>query len=623
MEENNKITKIIVNRDDELTDIVSGILDAKSDKIIVTFAEESDLLISPINLSAILETATDTQKSIIAQIIKNPTGVRNCNLAGLITTDSPNNPTEEMWEDAQKVLSSVALPPVNKVEEIKPQEEEILPKRSDFEDRINSAILKSKDIRLQTPEKTKTDDDLIISVNEDLPSEEVLPSTPTLANTDFSKVRIPQNSFERVSKVPSSSKTKMFFSNIFKKKEKLQNIGVQNVPSSGFTHKLKRLLPVAIISIVLITVLVGFIYYNTVPLVKVSVFVESKDVNIEKVFTGDENIKETDFTNLKIPVKVESVDKSRSSNVTATGKAFKGEKAKGSVIVIYKCTSAKDPINLPKGQLLTTGGKSFTLDTDTSIACNVFNTVVTVQAIEIGEEYNIATSQYFTLQGFSSDDVWGTSTGAFTGGTKQEYTVLSLTDVNTAVEELKTTAIQEAEQELKDKSAQWVIIDGSIQSDVVKDSIKTDVPVGSQATQANISMSVKSTARYFFKDGFDSGISVLLTQEAQSKNLFENNNNMELVLGEEITKEVSVVQDNKNGVLIKLVAKGSVRPKVVKEDIVKKLQQMSWVDGTKYLDDMKYSDQATKYEFTPVNFPKSLYHFPKRQGSILVQIVNV
>lgn len=66
MEDNRKITKIVIGKEDELTDIVTGILDSQNERILVTFAEESDLLISPINLKVILETADERDKSIIA-----------------------------------------------------------------------------------------------------------------------------------------------------------------------------------------------------------------------------------------------------------------------------------------------------------------------------------------------------------------------------------------------------------------------------------------------------------------------------------------------------------------------------------------------------------------------------
>ena len=58
-QENKKITKIVISSEDELTDVVTGILESPNERIVLTFAEESDLLISPINLKVIQETSDD------------------------------------------------------------------------------------------------------------------------------------------------------------------------------------------------------------------------------------------------------------------------------------------------------------------------------------------------------------------------------------------------------------------------------------------------------------------------------------------------------------------------------------------------------------------------------------
>ncbi|HRY74578.1 MAG TPA: hypothetical protein P5098_02720, partial [Candidatus Dojkabacteria bacterium] len=81
-QENKKITKIVISSEDELTDVVTGILESPNERIVLTFAEESDLLISPINLKVIQETSDDENKLLIAQIINNPTGIKNARSAG-------------------------------------------------------------------------------------------------------------------------------------------------------------------------------------------------------------------------------------------------------------------------------------------------------------------------------------------------------------------------------------------------------------------------------------------------------------------------------------------------------------------------------------------------------------
>ncbi len=613
MEENNKITKIVVGKEDELTDVVSGILNAKTERVILTFAEESDLLISAINLSVLKETADEEKKILVCQIIKNPTGQRNSKLAGIITIDTPNNPTEDVWEQAKAQETKLPILENPEIEKISPETEPQSSKASTFENRINEAIQKSRtDIEKKNEVKTFHQDGIIISVGEDLPTEETPEEKPNLSNIDFKNVASDETHIK--------IKKPLFKLPDFLKKHKVTGA----VPSeqSPFARKFKKLLPLLLISVIFIAVLVAFIYINTVPFVKVRIFVKAQDVSIEKIFTGDSNIKEIDFENLKIPMKIESVEESRSTSVTATGKAYKGEKATGSVTLSHKGSSSCTTLSLPAGQVIASmDNKTYTLDSATTIECFSLATA-SVHATDIGEEYNTPTGT-FTVQNYSTDNVEGFKTGTFSGGTKSEYTVLSLSDVNTASEELKTSSISEAEQALKDKQGEWSLITDSIKSEIKKDSVKTDIAVGAAATQANLSLTVTSSGTYYYNKGFDAGVESLLTNEAQVKNLFNSDENLDLVLGEGIKKEVSVVQNTEASVLIKLVASGSVQPKVDKTEVVNTLKGKKWKEGTAYLDGLKYSDKATMYEFNPVNFPQSLYYFPKRQGGVLVEIVDI
>jgi len=127
-QESKKITKIVINSDDELTDVVAGILESPNDRIVLTFAEESDLLISPINLKVIQGTADDENKLLIAQIINNSTGVKNASSAGLYTIETTTLPLESDWEEEQKKkeqrLSPKTIPEEKKEELVEPTEVE-------------------------------------------------------------------------------------------------------------------------------------------------------------------------------------------------------------------------------------------------------------------------------------------------------------------------------------------------------------------------------------------------------------------------------------------------------------------------------------------------------------------
>lgn len=618
MEENNKITKIIVNSEDELTDIVSGIQSSKTEKIILTFAEESDLLISPINLAVIKETVDEMGKILVCQIIKNPTGLRNSKMAGIITIDTPNNPTEDTWAEAKRIEEPVT-DTVKNIQEVqvtnKPADEEWHKNSTDFERRINQAILKNKsEIEKRKENKTISQDGLVISLDEDLPTTtEGVSSKPDLSKIDF-------HDAERSKKKFTFKKLNLKLPAFLQKKNTTQDIS-ENSPA--LIKKLRRYWPIYLISALLVTILVCVIYYTTVPFVKVRIFVQAQDVTIEKTFVGDTNIKEIDFQNYKIPVKTESVEESRSTTVTATGKAYKGDKATGNVTLTHPGpTESCTKLSLSAGQVvISSDGKTYSLDNATDLECNSYVTIA-VHATDIGEEYNTS-STYFTVQNYSSSEAFGYRSGTFSGGSKTEYTVLSLSDVNTAADSLKTTTTEEAEQKLKAKEGEWTMIADSLKSEVKADSIKTDIAVGAAATQANLSLTVTSSGTFYYNQGFDEGIAQLLTAEAQSKNLFDSTDNLELTLGDNIEKELTVVQSTADSISIKLVAKGSVQPKIDKVQIANTLKTMSWKDGSAYLDSIKYSDKNTLYEFNPVNFPKFLYHFPSRQGGIMIDVVDI
>jgi len=610
MDETKKNTKLVISKEDELTDIVSGILEADTERVILTFAEESDLLISPINLSVLQETADEAEKILVAQIIKNPTGLRNSSIAGLTTTDSPNNPTEAMWEEAtEKKIARLSSTPKEKSTESKTEE----PQQngtSSFEKKINDAIQRSREgIATKTVEKNVEKDGVFLSLDEDLPTEDS-------QKEDDIEIKFEDFPQENLSQKPSQ-----------RKEFKLPQINFAALwpfkKSAGASTPagIKKYLPIGIISIVLAVILAIVIYLQTGPFVKIAVYVEAKEVSIEKLFTGDENIQQIDFENLKIPIKIESVEKDRSSTIKATGKAYTGEKATGKVQLVGgpSCTQA---IALPAGQILLSSGKAFTMDATTSVPCPGL-TEVSVHAREFGTEYNIDSNSSFVAQGHQSTELFGYNPSAFTGGTKQEYTVLSQSDVDSGTETLKSKAELEAENELRDASNEWSIIEDSIKSEVVKDSIKTSVAIGAAGGDVDLSLKIKSSATYYLTAGFDDGIASLLTKEAQDKNLFESDSNLELGLGDNIEKTISVAEDSKKGVKIKLVAKGSVSPKVDKEKIISTLKQMRWEEGLEYLQTLHFSDKRISASFFPKNILSKYPFFPKRQGGIIIEVYNI
>lgn len=566
MEEiNKKITKIVVGKDDELTDIVTGIIDSTNERILLTFAEESDLLISPVNLSVLLETGDENEKIMIAQIIKNPTGVRNANSAGITTIETTTLPEEEVWE-----------------EEIERKTERLNPKPKEVP--IKEQVKESEGISIGEDIQTKDEE-----------IDNIVPPT--------------ENPKEEESKHIQTEKESSI-----RKKEKKE-----------ITAKTKKILLIVGPAILVILSLIAFIYYKTAPFVRIRIYTESKEVGLEKIFTGDSNIKEIDFENLRIPIKKESAEKARSTTVKATGVAYKGEKATGKIGIAYRkdggCTDVPN-LDLPGSTvLISDGGKYFKLDAAISIPCSLTPVEASVTANEIGTEYNLPQGTSFSIQNYPKSEVFGMASVAITGGTKEEYTVLQQQDVNTAMEELKKMATEEAETELKDKSGgSWDIILSSIKSEVPKDSVKTGVPVGGETKDTSLELKVVSEATYFLKEGFDTKLSEMLTEEARAKNLFETEKNLELTLSNKVEKDITVAESTADSTKIKVVAKAFVEPKVDKIAIIDELKGKRWEDGIEKLNKYVFSDKETEAVFEPKKFPAGLRYFPTRQGAIEIEL---
>ena len=627
MDENKKITKIVVNKEDELTDIVSAILDSQNERIVLTFAEETDLLISPINLKVLLETADENEKLLVAQIIKNPTGQRNAVLANMSVIDTPQFPDEGVWEKEEENRMKRLNPPKKVIKKEEPKKEELPEgnKSSDFQKRVNDAIEKNK----QERELKEPGDDLLITLDQDLPTgqeeelkfvrmdeDPVAQEQADLSKVDFKDKTKNPITGERKPRVKKNAD----FSKSFKSFSAGIGAFFKKIP---IPDRVKKLAPVIGISIVVLAILVGFIFFRTGVVAKVKIYVEAKEVEIEQNFEGDENIKEIDFEEFKIPVKTETVEKARSTNVTATGTAFRGEKATGVVNITYLCPGEEDPgLEIAAGTSLTSGGLSYTLDSAVSVKCNI-PVEKSITAIEVGEEYNLASGKMFAIQGYSTNQVFGLNSSALTGGSKEEYTVLSKADVDGAVESLKKLAIEEGEQELKDLTGNWKIIEDSITSKVIPDSIDTEVAIGAEADTVSVSIKTESKASYFLNDGFDEGVANLLTEKAKEENLFETEGDWDLELDEKIEKEISVVESNAEGITIKLTAKGIVKPKVNKEKIIEDLRGKNWEEGNEYIQSLSFSEKDSLVDFIPEWFPVWLKSFPSRQGGIIIEVGEV
>ncbi|HPP18712.1 MAG TPA: hypothetical protein PLT51_01900 [Candidatus Dojkabacteria bacterium] len=613
MEDNTIIEKIVVEPSHELTDLVRAIHKSNAERIILTFTEHSDILISPINLKVLNETAEREGKLLITQIIQNPTGIRNSLLAGIKAIDSPSNPTPDDWQEAAEILERKKKEQLERkktlknISAIKESESEA------FEEKVESVIEKASE------EVKKTETPKEEGMSQYVDRRGLKTSSPFISiDQDIPKIE-KDIITENIHSEPKKEKPKFFkFKPPFNRNNNIPTAGKKKIPKTF----LKIIIP-----LLALLIIGGILYNHFATFVKVKIFVESKPVKIETVLSGDENVEEIDFENSKIPIKTEEKSKSLSNTITATGKAYKGEKAEGKIKIYFspECTEEIQPITLEAGHTLTTeiGGKtlSYKLKSDVTVVCPEGE--ASIIAADIGDEYNIQTlNKSFTIQGHT-DMLFGKNITQISGGDKEEYTVLSQGDIDKGVEELSSTAIEEIKSELREVSGDWVIIEDTILSAVDKTSIKTDKKVGEEATDVNLDLTVKGSATYYNKDNLNEKVKELLKKKAEDEKLFDSENDLDLELNEDIKTDISVVEAKKDSIKIKIVASSTVKPKVNKDKIAQDLMGMGWKDGIEYLSSLQFAEKKPEAVFYPEKYPTFLKRFPDRKGGVLIEIKEV
>ena len=612
MEDNTITEKIVVEPSHELTDLVRAIHKSNAERIILTFTEHSDILISPINLKVLNETAEREGKLLITQIIQNPTGIRNSLLAGIKAIDSPSNPTADDWQEAAEMLEKKKKEQLERkknlknISAIKESESEA------FEEKVESVIEKASE------EVKKTETPKESGMSQYVDRRGLKTSSPFISiDQDIPKIE-KDIITENIQSEPKKGRLKFF-------KFKLPFNQNRSIPTAGKKKIPKTFLKV-FIPLIALLIIGGILYNHFGTFVKVKIFVESKPVKIETVLSGDENVEEIDFENSKIPTKTEEKSKSLSNTITATGKAYKGEKAEGKIKIYFSgvCMEETQPITLEAGHTLTTeiGGKtlSYKLKNGVTIVCPEGE--ASIIAADIGGEYNTSViNNSFTIQGHT--DIFGKNTTTISGGTEEEYTVLSQGDIDKGVEELSSTAIEEIKSELREVSGDWVIIEDTILSAVDKTSIKTDKKVGEEATDVNLDLTVKGSATYYNKYNLKEKVKELLKKKAEDEKLFDSENDLDLELNEDIKIDISVVEAKKDSIKIKIVASSTVKPKVNKDKIAQDLMGMGWKDGIEYLSSLQFAEKKPEAVFYPEKYPTFLKRFPDRKGGVLIEIKEI
>lgn len=191
--------------------------------------------------------------------------------------------------------------------------------------------------------------------------------------------------------------------------------------------------------------------------VEITLFLKPFEVSATVPVTLDSTINTFEPGSSVIPVTVKTFDLKVESKVETTGKLVIGEKARGSIIIYNKQDKVQ---NIPKGAILVdSSGKQFELLTPVQVAGGTsdfnegilkFGQVKTViSASAIGPEGNLVKDAKLTFKDFQETLLVAKSDSDFSGGTKDEVSVVSKQDKTTLEEQLNLAIKNEISKKIE------------------------------------------------------------------------------------------------------------------------------------------------------------------------------
>ncbi len=675
------VENIIVQYEDEISFVIDAIQDSPSKRLAISIPMGSDILMSGVGMKLIAQCADAAGKEVVI-VTDDKLGEKMAALADLVVEPSTSSITENSWErsiESRRIrIQKGKLPQVKSSERIEMKEnleanverEEIEPEDAQvqespkFVNAVNAGD--QEDIEAESQEleepmdlgRDRADGDMAAVVASGLKTvkkgafEMTIDDTPvgdgisprdpmhdidddnkSFVGRDFSDFHAPIIKSRKQSQQGPVKPAPVFNAANMGKKDGSSKLAGIGGAISGFFKKIKfpkdatgkigpklvkLLIPVAVAAVVVC----AFIYWY-LPEVVVSLKVESIPVDYTGEVTAAITAESANIDAALIPAKVETVKRSGSENADATGTASRGETASGNV-TIYNKTS--DDITVASGTVLSNGGLEFVLQADVAVPkrpdpIGMGSASGSVVAAAIGTDYNIVAGTELTVGTYALGEMSATNPTAFTGGTKEDYKIVTQEDIDKLADKIKERLYTEAKDELsrKNQNSKWVFIETSIQNKVDGD-VKPDVAAGSERTSFNVSLDTISTALYYDSNSMDE-----LIQQKLLASLDDSSNLNGLTLANDIDKEITIKSASveQGNVILSVVVSGFVMPQLDATSIEHSLQGLSWTESLKSLRQIDYLTGDPSVDFYPSWFPNFAKRMPSRKGRITVNIENV
>lgn len=210
--------------------------------------------------------------------------------------------------------------------------------------------------------------------------------------------------------------------------------------------------------IFLVLLIVGWIYaVNVLPRATITVDTDSQVINSKLSLTLDTGTKELDTENKIVPATAQTLKKTYTESVDATGEVNNGKQATGTIsFSATQCApNIGQPNSVPTGSSVTSGGltyitqeeATYSIDGGSGSCVTYSSNTVGIRALKGGTNYNVPADTKFTGAGIA--------VGEASGGTDDITKIVSQDDIDSAKEKaLKkdTVAVsQDLERALEDK----------------------------------------------------------------------------------------------------------------------------------------------------------------------------
>jgi hypothetical protein len=359
---------------------------------------------------------------------------------------------------------------------------------------------------------------------------------------------------------------------------------------------------------------IGVYWY--LPRAQVTLLVEPKTLEKKFEIKLDPELSTPNPAALALPVDSVDAEVEGEKTVGTTGTKLVGDPAKGEVTIFNRTEGAKE---FTAGTVIIgPGDLEFALDDEVTVASESAGpdytkvpgkATVSVTAVEIGTEGNLAAESEFSIADYSSSDYIARNGSAFTGGTSREVSVVSEKDQEDLLSALTEELEQKATDELNQKlSPDTKLLEESLTDKVVEKGYSKKT--GEESDELSLSLKSKFSALTYKEEDF--------------KGLVEDQIRETVPSGFEFKKEESEISFD----LVEVEEDGSARftatlkanllPKIDLEEIRKNLAGKYPELGELYLDNLP-NVVGFEAKITP-HLPRRLETFPRLAKNIQIEV---